>query len=73
MINADMLDSGKHDEKSVIPNHWAVLNSSLVLTAKSVCFHIYTWGDSSRRVPKKGILSLKSFLNNYYGFIAVKS
>jgi hypothetical protein len=37
----------------------------------SLSFHVYSWG-SDRLVPKSGILSTKSFLDNYYGYVACK-
>ena len=71
-INALMLTSSKHTEDSWTPDHWVVLNSTITMTAKSVLFKIYTWGNPSRAVPYKGTLSQEDFLDNYYGFVACK-
>jgi hypothetical protein len=71
-INALMLDADKHDEDSWTPDHWVVLTSPITITENSIMFFIFTWGTQSRVVPRKGSLSKKSFLNNYYGFIACK-
>jgi hypothetical protein len=42
-----------------------------IVPKASLSFHVYSWG-SDRLVPKSGILSTKSFLDNYYGYVACK-
>ena len=71
-INADMLQSKSQDSVSTIPNHWIMLSSSLTISASSVSFNCFTWGNGSRKVPQTGTLSLSSFLKHYYGFVAAK-
>lgn len=70
-INADMLDSAKQDNKSVIPNHWVVLSGPVSFLDKDrIVFTVFTWGNGSRAVPTTGDLSLSSFLKNFYGFVS---
>lgn len=71
-INANMLYTSKQDDSSVTPDHWVVLTKNMTITAKSVNFAVYTWGNSKRSVPQSGTLSLENFLDNYYGFVGCK-
>lgn len=68
-INSNMLYAKSQSDSSVAPDHWVVLTSNMTITAKSVSFTVYTWGNPSRSVPEKGTLSLADLLDNYYGFI----
>ena len=55
------------------PDHWVVLNdSSPLLSAASVRFRIFTWGQPQYQVPITGTLSMENWLDNYYGFVACK-
>ncbi len=70
-INADMLDSATQNNKSVIPNHWVVLSAGVnFFEGDRITLTIFTWGEGMRAVPQTGDLSLSSFLNNFYGYVA---
>jgi hypothetical protein len=70
-VNADMLDTATQNNKSIIPNHWVVLSGPVnFFTGDRISLTIFTWGDGMRAVPQTGDLSLSSFLNNFYGYVA---
>ena len=70
-INADMLEPGTQNNKSVIPNHWVVLSGPVnFFEGDRISLTIFTWGEGMRAVPRSGDLSLSSFLNNFYGYVA---
>lgn len=70
-INADMLDAAKHDNKSVLPNHWVVLTGPVAFFDRDrIVLTVFTWGVGSRSVPKAGDLSVSSFLKNFYGYVS---
>lgn len=71
-INTDMLYKKTQSDASTFPNHWVVLTSPITASAKSVSFKIYTWGNPNRSVPQTGTLSMRDFLDNYYGFVGCK-
>jgi len=74
-INADMLYAEKHNNASLIPDHWVGLYTAMTISgiaedpASKVTFKVYTWG-GAQSVPESGDLSIKHFLSNYYGYIA---
>jgi hypothetical protein len=76
-INSDMLYASKHNNASLIPDHWVGLVTGITITgieadpASKVSFKVYTWG-RVQSVPQSGDLSIKHFLNNYYGYIACR-
>jgi len=59
-------------------NHWVVLNSDIEFDAKdgSVGFRVYSWGNGQWAVPQGDTpnqrLTLKQWLQNYYGYVACK-
>ncbi|MGH6926878.1 MAG: hypothetical protein ACREEV_01075 [Dongiaceae bacterium] len=70
-INADMLYVGKQNNKSVIPNHWVVLSGPVnFFEGDRMSLTVFTWGRGMRAVPETGDLSVSSFLNNFYGYVA---
>jgi len=74
-INDDMLYAKKMNNASTFPSHWIALTSEMSLYSGgkwNVSFTAYSWGDGHRSVPESGTLSLESFLNNYYGYIACR-
>jgi hypothetical protein len=74
LINMQMLEKSTQDKNSTFPDHWATLTSSINFRdGNSLSFSVYTWGEKDRPVPLDGgSLATKSFLNNYYGYIACK-
>jgi hypothetical protein len=76
-VNANMLDASTQDDSSAFPDHWIALTKELRIEGMSldptskVSFRVYTWG-KQRNVPEYGTLSIKSFLANYYGYVACK-
>ena len=76
-ISADMLSLSTQGNASVYPDHWVALTREIKVSglaadpAPKVSFRVYTWG-GQREVPSGGSLSIKQFLNNYYGFVACK-
>jgi len=71
-IAADMLYTSDQDNKSTIPDHWVVLTGPVLIKDDKISLEVFTWGKAKRKVPESGELSLKSFLNNFYGYVAVK-
>ena len=69
-INTNMIQK-PWGETSAFPDHWVVLASGISVLPKTVSFKIFTWGKPEMRVPSAGRrLPRKSFLGNYYGFVA---
>lgn len=53
--------------------HFVALTSPIRLAAADVSFDIFTWGEGHHHLPQAGsTLTLKRFLDNYYGYIAAK-
>ncbi len=74
-INGDMLEAATQDNKSIIPNHWVVLNSAVEYYYRDedmVSFKVFTWGNGAYTVPQAGHLKLTSFVKNFYGYVATK-
>jgi hypothetical protein len=70
-INADMLALAKQNKKSVLPDHWVVLSGPVnFFEGDRISLTVFTWGEGMRAVPRSGDLSLSSFLNNFYGYVA---
>ena len=72
-INADMLKSAKHTNRSITPNHWVVLDSAVGpgSSARTVSFKVFSWG-GIMTVPESGTITMAEVLRNYYGFVAAK-
>lgn len=76
-INSAMLYAATHNDASFFPDHWVGLCTGMMITgiegdpASKVSFKVYTWG-RVQSVPQSGDLSIKHFLNNYYGYIACR-
>jgi hypothetical protein len=76
-INSDMLDAATHNNASLYPDHWVGLYTRITIDgiaadpASKVTFKVYTWG-RVQSVPESGDLSIKHFLNNYYGYMACR-
>jgi hypothetical protein len=51
--------------------HFVALTSKINLHP-TVSLDIFTWGEGRYHLPQSGTLSLKQFLDNYYGYIAAK-
>jgi len=71
-VNADMLETSTQDNKSKIPDHWIVLTGPVLIKDDKISLEVFTWGEAKRKVPKSGELSLSSFINNFYGYVAAK-
>lgn len=70
-INADMLEPGTQNNKSLTPDHWVVLSGPVnFFEGDRISLTVFTWGDGLRAVPRSGDLSLSSFLNNFHGYVA---
>jgi len=70
-INGDMLKVATQNNKSIIPNHWVVLSAPVnFFEGERITLTVFTWGNGTRAVPLTGDLSLSSFLNNFYGYVA---
>lgn len=79
-VNADGVRSEvirlKHG--SLVPNHWVVLTSHISLSESRVAFSVFSWGSGSYDVPqytsdgRNDALNLKTFLDNFYGFVAAR-
>jgi hypothetical protein len=41
-----------------------------LLRGDRISLTVFTWGEGMRAVPRTGDLSLSSFLNNFYGYVA---
>ncbi len=60
-------------------NHWVVLNSSITFDPDgSVQFQVFSWGNGQYAVPQPGRnpvskLTLKQWLQNYYGYVSCKA
>jgi hypothetical protein len=56
------------------PSHWIVLTSDIAITKESVSFTVYSWGQDNRPVPYQSwaTMTLKEWLQSYYGFVACK-
>jgi len=71
-INANLLSAADQGSRSTTPDHWVVLQSNVDITASTISFDVYTWGDGKRHVPSVPPLSLGQFSHNYYGYVAAK-
>ena len=71
-ISANMLDANSQTDKSLTPDHWVVLTSTMQLQANKVSFSVFTWGKGKFSVPESGTLSMSDFLDNFYGYVAAK-
>ena len=70
-INAAMLSPATQNNKSIIPNHWVVLSGPVnFFEGNRISLTVFTWGNGARAVPQIGDLSVSSFLNNFYGYVA---
>lgn len=76
-VNSNMLDTATQADPSAFPDHWVALTRKITVSglaadpASKVSFRVYTWG-AQQNVPISKNLSVKSFLYNYYGFVACK-
>jgi hypothetical protein len=71
-INADMLYGSKHNNKSVIPDHWVVLTGPVTFDGNKIRLQVFTWGDGDYKIPESGELTVDKFCNNFYGYVACK-
>jgi len=78
-INAQMLSSAEQENFSFTPNHWIGLASVITTTtiledpAAKVDLSVFSWGDlMSIAVDASKPLHPKTFLRNFYGYVAGK-
>lgn len=78
-VNADVLYTAKQDSAGVIPDHWIGLQTKLASSTNihdplaKVSGTIFSWAqvrELSQDATKK--VSVKQFLNHYYGYVAGK-
>lgn len=72
-INSNMLQAASQASRSMIPDHWVILDSSVApgLGSGTVAFKVFSWG-KIMSVPQSGSIQMAEVLRNYYGFVAVK-
>jgi hypothetical protein len=71
-INADMLYGSKHNQRSIIPNHWVVLTSPVNITGDKISMEVFTWGNGKYKIPESGELTVSNFCRNFYGYVSCK-
>jgi hypothetical protein len=75
-------DRGFFSQLATTANHWVVLTSDIALGQDgTVSFTVFSWGEGARPVPYQGgdknttasqKMTLKQWLQNYYGYVACK-
>lgn len=75
-ISKEPSDRGLLSQIATSANHWVVLTSGMELSAESVRFTVYTWGQGAWQVPHTLVnnkrMTMSQWLQNYYGFVACK-
>lgn len=77
-VNSDGSEVVRSSRKTLLPNHWVVLTSEILLTEQRVSFTVFSWGDGKYSVPlptstgTPGVLPLDRFLKNFHGYIAAR-
>jgi hypothetical protein len=77
-INADILQQapkkrGVIPQTFTTPDHWVVMTSEMQLSADSVRFTVFSWGNGRYPMPLPGtVMTMDELLQNYYGYVAVK-
>ena len=75
-INAQMLKASTQNDSSTTPDHWVVMASALSQNSVGgelqVNLKVHSWGQILS-VPSTGTFSMKTFVKNYYGFVACKT
>jgi len=79
LIDADVLYVGRqYTDKINVPNHWVTLKEPIFSTPNvtledDVSFRVHSWGGSVQVAGTTPVpLSLRKFLQKFYGFVAAK-
>jgi hypothetical protein len=68
-VNENIVKPDTVNLKSIIANHWIVVDSVESIDASGVAIKVFSWGDSYR-IPFAGALTFDEFSKNFYGYVS---